>query len=326
MQEEEKPHQQLGDNGALPGAASGPPEHALVTPPAAIEFHPVANLFPPMSDKAYQALKASIAARGLDDPIVMYQGKLIDGRHRLRACSELGIAPRFIEWDGKGTLLEFVLAQNLHRRHLKEAQRAMVAARIKPQFEEEARWRMGHGVEESRGVANLPHLSVGKSRDHAAQMLSVSARSVESACKVIEKGVPALIEAVDACKLAVSTAADLAEFPKDEQTRLLAAGRAEIRKALQKVRGEQKRANTSTQIHGPEARATKLPPLPPEVEKQLMEVFNNGWVKLSKHGDTYRLQLCEYYLDELNRAINRPLFKHLAERGVLIVKVEKGAA
>src|SRR5262249_38423511 len=161
-------------------------------------------------------------------------------------------------------------------------------------------------------------------REHAAKLLSVGHSSVDRACKVLEKGIPALIEAVDVCKLAVSTAADLAEFPKEEQTRLLAAGRAEIRKALQKMQSEQKRAQTIKQTHGPEAadfpdepgkpfHATKLPPLPPELEKKLMEVFNNGWVKLSKDGDRYRMQLCEYYLDELNRAINRPLFKHLVE-------------
>src|SRR6185369_4965990 len=100
-----------------------------------------ANIFPPMRDKEYQELKASIAAQGLFDPIWTYQGKVIDGRHRLRACTELVIPPRYQEWDGKGSLFDFVISLNLHRRHLKEAQRAMVAARIKPQFEEEARKR-----------------------------------------------------------------------------------------------------------------------------------------------------------------------------------------
>jgi ParB-like chromosome segregation protein Spo0J len=321
MQDEQKPHQPLGEDGALPGAPNGPPAGApIAPPPGTIEFHPVANLFPPMSDKQYQALKASIAARGLDDPIVMYQGKLIDGRHRLRACSELGIAPRFVEWDGKGTLLEFVLAQNLHRRHLKEAQRAMVAARLKPQFEEEAKKRQATNAH----CGELPsNLTEGEAREQAGMMLSISSGSVTYACKVLDKGIPALIDAVDACKIAVSTAADLAEFPKEEQTRLLAAGRAEIRKALQSIRAARKKPEPTEQTQGQDGRVTKVPPLPPEEEKKLLEVFNNGWVKLSKHGDGYRMILCEYYLDELNRAINRPLFKLLLERGVTMIKVEK---
>ena len=41
--------------------------------------------------------------------------------------------------DGKGPLLGFILSKNLHRRHLSEAQRALVAAKIKRLFEERCR-------------------------------------------------------------------------------------------------------------------------------------------------------------------------------------------
>jgi len=143
-------HEQLGEFGAIPGAPNGPP---AVVPQASslpvsveqtgrqdacgtFEIHPAANIFPPMRDKQFQEFKQSIARRGQQDPIWTFEGKVIDGRHRLRACTELGITPRFQEWDGKGSLLDFVIGENLHRRHLKETQRAMVAARLKPQFEE----------------------------------------------------------------------------------------------------------------------------------------------------------------------------------------------
>ena len=75
-------------------------------------------------------MKASIAAIGLREPIWIYLGKVIDGRNRLRACTELGIPPATREWDGRGSLVTFVISLNLHRRHLKEPQRAMVAAQL----------------------------------------------------------------------------------------------------------------------------------------------------------------------------------------------------
>ncbi len=69
-----------------------------------------------------------------------------------------------------------------------ESQRAMVGARIKPLFEEEARQRQrvhGHTAPGRTLVANLPRVLPGqphKARDDAAAAAHVSARSVELRC------------------------------------------------------------------------------------------------------------------------------------------------
>jgi hypothetical protein len=311
-------HEQLGEFGAIPGAPNGPPAGACSAAP--FEIHPAANIFPPMRDKEFQELKASIAAQGLFEPIWTYQGKVIDGRHRLRACTELVIPPRYQEWDGKGSLLDFVISLNLHRRHLKEAQRAMVAARIKPQFEEEARKREHAG----KRVDPQTNSSEGQARDQAAQLLSVGTTSVTLACRILANGVPELIAAVDACKIAVSTASDLADLPKHEQTRVLAAGRDEIRKVLQPIREKRKKKRPDEV----DRRVTPAPhkQLDPALEKKLLNHFNNGWVKLTKNEQGFRMQFCEYFLDELHRAMSHPYFKTLMEQGVTMIKVEKGAA
>ena len=65
----------------------------------------------------------------------------------------------------------------------------MVGARIKPMFEEEARARMQLS---NSSKANLPDSEKGQSRDRAAEAVNVSPRSVESASRVIERGVPEL--------------------------------------------------------------------------------------------------------------------------------------
>src|SRR5262245_33034956 len=101
-----------------------------------MEFHPVANLFPLMGPSEFDGLKADIAANWLREPIWTCNGQVIDGRSRLRACEELGIEPRFREWDGKGSLAEFVVSMNLHQRHLNASQKAAVAAEVLPLLEE----------------------------------------------------------------------------------------------------------------------------------------------------------------------------------------------
>lgn len=56
-----------------------------------IEIHELAHLTPVMTDGRFKALKHSIEELGQKLPIVMYRGKCIDGRHRVRAFRELGL-------------------------------------------------------------------------------------------------------------------------------------------------------------------------------------------------------------------------------------------
>lgn len=80
------------------------------------------QLFGPLRDEEYQALKADIAKRGVMVPVEVDEyGNLLDGHHRARACRELGLpAPPSITRIGldEGAKVEHVLKLNLLRRHL----------------------------------------------------------------------------------------------------------------------------------------------------------------------------------------------------------------
>jgi hypothetical protein len=80
-----------------------------------MEFHEVCSLFPVMTNEEFAELKADIAVNGQLDPISTDHGKIVDGRRRYRACSELQIAPKFHELDGEGSLLGYVTSKNLPR-------------------------------------------------------------------------------------------------------------------------------------------------------------------------------------------------------------------
>ena len=58
---------------------------------------PLAMLFPPMLDEDFDKLVSSIQEQGLLEPITLYQGEIIDGRHRYKACKQLGIECQFTE-------------------------------------------------------------------------------------------------------------------------------------------------------------------------------------------------------------------------------------
>ncbi|MGH2351268.1 MAG: ParB/RepB/Spo0J family partition protein, partial [Chloroflexota bacterium] len=94
-------------------------------------FHPVAALFPMMSDEELDDLAEDIKTSGLVHPIVLSDdGVLIDGRHRLEACRRAGVEPRFERLNGHEPVA-FILSNNIARRHLSKGQAAMAVAQAR---------------------------------------------------------------------------------------------------------------------------------------------------------------------------------------------------
>ena len=81
------------------------------------EFHPIANIFPLMTDEEFEAFKEDIKTKTQQEPIILYQGKVLDGRNRYKACKALYRDPITEEYKGSDPL-GYVLSANLHRRHL----------------------------------------------------------------------------------------------------------------------------------------------------------------------------------------------------------------
>jgi ParB-like chromosome segregation protein Spo0J len=137
-----------GRGGNEAGRLLSPPNNAAAD---AVKFHPLADLFPLMEGAEFDALVADIKANGLQDSIVLYEGKILDGRNRYRACKAAGVVPRFrvgAPSQEKPNLarpiiadpLAYVINANIHRRHLTaEQKRDLIAKLIKAQPEKSDR-------------------------------------------------------------------------------------------------------------------------------------------------------------------------------------------
>lgn len=91
--------------------------------------HPVAALFPLLSDEELDDLAADIKANGQIHPIILDKDNiLIDGQNRLEACRRAGIAPRFGQLSNGIDPVAFILSNNIRRRHLTKGQQAMTLA------------------------------------------------------------------------------------------------------------------------------------------------------------------------------------------------------
>jgi hypothetical protein len=186
--------------------------------------HPISEVFPAMEGDEFQALVDDIEKNGVRQPLVMYQGKILDGRNRWRACEKLGIKPKTTDYRGDDPV-GFVLSLNLTRRHLTPSQRAMVAAKIST---------VGAGARTDLGPRG-PRLS------DAAKAAGATERSTKRARAVIEKGTKALTEAVAKGDVEVSVAEKLAEAPASVQ-RAAVKDHGKVAPAIAKKIVEEKRA------------------------------------------------------------------------------------
>lgn len=222
------------------------------------EDHPIANAFPLISGDSFAELVSAVRDMGLIEPIVLYEGKILDGRNRYRACIDAEVEPRFEQYTGDDPF-GFVIAMNLARRHLDEAQRAMCAARVANMKHGGDRSNKGKEQELNLALENNAGVAPKVTLKQAAEQFSVSAASIKTARKIQEKGVPELAQAVDEGKVSLNAASAVSELPKEEQSEVVARGEEEILRKAKEIRMEKAKQNQAERKEK-QAEALKIKP------------------------------------------------------------------
>lgn len=156
------------------------------------QAHEYASIFPMATDDELREMANDIEKRGQLNAIITLDGKVLDGRNRLRACEMVNAVPHFVEYTGIDPLGD-VLSWNLHRRQLTSSQRAIVATKL-------ATMKQG-ARNDLEPYANLRNVS----QEQASKSLGVSTRLVQQA-KVIERESPELAKEVEAGRITISAA------------------------------------------------------------------------------------------------------------------------
>ena len=209
------------------------PEPSNRLPTSTLSFHPLADLFPLIEGAEFDALVADIAAHGVRESVVTFDGKILDGRNRYRASQAAGVACPVREYDGDNPVA-FVVSANLHRRHLNETQRAWVASKI-------ANLADGQRADRVAGSIDLAT---------AAQMLNVSEKSIKRAKAVQRDAEPELQAAVEQGKIAVSLAAAASKLPQDQQREIARRARNGDDRIVKKVVKQNLRAQREQELGG----------------------------------------------------------------------------
>lgn len=190
---------------------------------AEYEAHPYADLFPQMLPEEWETFLADVHEHGVQMPITLFDGKILDGRHRWQAVQQLAeqgvtVFYEFIEFKGTDAqALHYTYSANVHRRHLTTTMRGTIGVTIK------------HHVQETLKQGQRTDLTCGNiatssnedrnpaARDIAAKMVNVGSRTIDKCEKILEEA-PDLFERMKAGELPLVAAENALAIRNGTQT------------------------------------------------------------------------------------------------------------
>lgn len=166
------------------------------------------SLIPPLSDDEFKRLEKSILAEGVRDPIITWNGTIIDGHNRYTVCQKHGIkfntAPR--KFASRDAAKIWIIENQFARRNLSKYDRSVLALQLEPLYAAEAKRRQQEsGKQFGRGQEKVSQNSAEPIRtDEQLAKLAGTSRDTIRKVKVIEaeaaKGNQTAIDARDAVK------------------------------------------------------------------------------------------------------------------------------
>lgn len=161
-----------------------------------------------MQSDEFQALKDSISIIGVQNPITLLDGMVIDGWHRYCAANELSMqCPT--KPLGEVDPVDFVKSQNDARRNVTASQRASAITAIYA-------WKptnIGRPAINSRGEPGSP---LAKTNVELAEIANTTVRTIQQAKAVHAKATPEVKESVRAGTMSLKKAAETINPPKEK--------------------------------------------------------------------------------------------------------------
>ena len=154
------------------------------------EWDPVVLIFPDVPQEGFDALVADIAANGLREEITVAGSppKVIDGKHRERACLKAGVKPRYRLLRRDIDPRPYVWSENGERRDLDKSRKALAFAELFPD------WTPGRPPKQG-GNCSILNSFPGATQGEVAKAKGFSRTLFSGAVKLVNSGRPELIEA-----------------------------------------------------------------------------------------------------------------------------------
>lgn len=212
-----------------------------------------------------EGLATSIAEIGQIQPIVINKDRrLIAGGRRLEAMKMLGretIAASVFDLDDIDAL-KVERDENDQRKEPTISERVALAEAIALVLGD----RKGSNQHAAKGAEIFPDAR-GETKDIAAAKAGLgSGKTLEAAQKVVERGAPELVEAMDAGKVTIHAAKNIASLPAEEQAAIDYDDKQQVRRSSGKANARERR------IEDPSYGSKQRKPAPPAVADPELEM------------------------------------------------------
>jgi hypothetical protein len=163
----------------------------------ALKPHELSEFYPMHDPARFADLVEGMKKSGYRDefPIVVYEGKILDGRNRYNAALEAGVEPYVVQFSGDDPV-EFVMQANSNRRDLEPGQRVAIHMNIRKKYPKTNFQYQEH---------LSPVINARNSQKEFAKQVGVSTGTVANV-EFVEKYAPVLFEKVATGEMPAKTA------------------------------------------------------------------------------------------------------------------------
>jgi transcriptional regulator with XRE-family HTH domain len=197
-------------------------------------------LIPPLPEEEYAALEQSIERHGCRDPLVVWEGILVDGHSRFEICNHIGKGFKtvpLLRVDTREGAMAWMLDNQLARRNVNDFQRSELALKKEALLAAVAAKKQKKGISQNEDLStNLSKGSAMDTRRDLAKAAGVSEGTLAKVKKIKTSAIPELVEKVRSGEVKIDVAAQVAKLPKEEQATLVAAGKDAMKAAAKEVR------------------------------------------------------------------------------------------
>jgi hypothetical protein len=192
-----------------------------------MKFHEYANIYRMLPETEMAKLAQSIREKGQLLPITSYEGQILDGRNRYKACEIAGVDPRIEDYTGDDPL-GLIASLNDHRRHDSDTERALVGERMAS---------LMHGGDRKSDEIKSPRgpLKPAVTMARAAELAGTSPSQIKRVRKAKRDGIPELVEMLESGDIAPATADYVSSLPEEEQRKAVSGGVAGVKEAAKKA-------------------------------------------------------------------------------------------
>ena len=173
----------------------------------------LSHLMPPLSAEEESLLTESLLDNGCREPLVVWNGTLVDGHTRYRICWRHGIPFTYVEmkFESENDAVLWSIRNQIGRRNLTPFQRCELVLPYEDDLKAEAKKRQGWRSDHH----SMPH-EKGKTRDHLAMMAGVSSGTLCKAKVIMDKADDETISRVREGNISIHRAY-LSVAPKSEK-------------------------------------------------------------------------------------------------------------